>query len=47
MLWDIPIAILNQGIHTYLYDSGARLMRETLASSSDKLEMAKLIGIEI
>jgi hypothetical protein len=47
MLWSIPIAILNQGIHTYLYESGVRIMRETSASSSEKLEMAKLMGIDV
>lgn len=47
MLWSIPIPILNQGIHTYLYEDGVRLMRETSASSSEKQEMARLIGVEI
>jgi mannose/fructose/N-acetylgalactosamine-specific phosphotransferase system component IID len=47
MLWNIPMAILNQGTHTYLYESGVRLMRETSTSSSEKQEMASLMGIEI
>jgi hypothetical protein len=47
MLWDLPICALNQGVHTYLYEEGVRLMRETSASSSEKQEIASLMGIEI
>jgi len=47
MLWNIPVRLLNQATHTYLYDEGYRLMRESSASSSDKLEMAKLMGIDV
>jgi hypothetical protein len=47
MLWDLPICALNQGVHTYLYEEGVRLMRETSVASSDKKEMAQLMGIQI
>jgi hypothetical protein len=47
MLWQIPISIINQGIHTYLYEDGIRLMRETSISSSEKSEVAKLMGIDV
>jgi mannose/fructose/N-acetylgalactosamine-specific phosphotransferase system component IID len=47
MLWNVPMAILNQGTHAYLYDTGVRLTRETSSSSSEKQEIASLMGIEI
>lgn len=47
ILWSIPIAILNQGTHTFLHEAGLKLMRETSASSLEKKEMAKLMGIQI
>jgi len=38
---------LNQGVHTYLFEEGVRLMRETSVASSEKKEMAQLMGIEV
>jgi len=47
ILWNIPIRLLNQGIHAYLYDSGVRVVRDSSVSSEEKTEMARLMGIEI
>jgi hypothetical protein len=47
ILWSVPIRILNQGIHTYLFGSGVKVVRDSSVSSEEKTEMARLMGIEI
>jgi len=47
ILWSIPIRLLNQGIHTYLFDNGVKVVRDSPVSSEEKTEMARLMGIEI
>ena len=47
ILWSVPIRILNQGIHTYLFDSGVKVVRDSSVSSEERAEMARLIGVEI
>jgi hypothetical protein len=47
ILWSIPIRLLNQGIHTYLFDNGVKVVRDSYVSSEERTEMAKLMGIEI
>lgn len=39
--------ILNQGIHTFLYDKGVRVIRENYFSSAEKTDLAKAMGLEI
>jgi hypothetical protein len=47
ILWSIPIRLLNQGIHTYLFDNGVKVVRDSCVSSEDRTEMARLMGVEI
>jgi len=47
ILWSVPIRLLNQGIHTYLYDNGVKVVRDSSASSEERTEMARLMGVEI
>jgi len=47
ILWSIPIRLLNQGIHTYLFDNGVKVVRDSSVSSEDRTEMARLMGVEI
>jgi len=47
ILWSIPIRLLNQGIHTYLFGSGVKVVRDSSVSSEERSEMAKLMGIQI
>jgi len=39
--------LLNQGIHTYLFDNGVKVVRDSSVSSEDRTEMARLMGIQI
>ncbi len=43
----MPIRLLNQGIHTYLFDNGVKVVRDSSVSSEEKNEMARLMGIEV
>jgi len=47
ILWSVPIRLLNQGIHTYLFDGGVKVIRDCSVSSQDKNDIARLMGIEI
>ena len=47
ILWSVPIRLLNQGIHTYLFDNGVKVVRDSSVSSEEKNEMARLMGIEV
>jgi len=47
ILWSVPIRLLNQGIHTYLFGSGVKVVRDSSVSSEDKSEIARLMGIQI
>jgi hypothetical protein len=45
ILWELPLAIVNQGFHVFLHDMGAKLRRVSSASDSDFIEIAKKLNI--
>lgn len=46
LLWELPISVLNQGIHNFLHSKGAKLKRPMLLDGEDRLELAKVMGVE-
>ena len=47
ILWKIPISILNQANHVFLWQAGAHLRRGGKAKMDNIMEMAKAIGVEL
>jgi hypothetical protein len=45
ILWEIPLAILNQGFHVFLQELGLKLKRTSRASDSDFVDIAKKLNI--
>jgi len=45
ILWETPIAVLNQAVHCYLYDAGVKLKRTVRASDDEFIEIAKRLNI--
>lgn len=46
ILWDIPIGILNQANHVFLWQAGATLRRGGRFKMNNIADMAKAMGIE-
>lgn len=46
LLWELPISVLNQGIHNFLYSKGAKLRRPLILDGSERSELAKIMGVE-
>lgn len=46
LLWELPISVLNQGIHNFLYSKGAKLKRPLFLDSKDRIDLAKIMGVE-
>lgn len=47
LLWELPISILNQGFHYYLYSNGVKVRRPSFLSEYKNLEIAKLLGVDL
>ena len=46
MLWELPIAVLNQGIHNFLHSKNVKLRRVLIQDESERDELAKILGVE-
>ncbi|NDB81994.1 MAG: hypothetical protein EB127_04530 [Alphaproteobacteria bacterium] len=45
MLWELPIVILNQGIHNYLYSKGINVRFVQKFSDEDKKDLLKIFNL--
>ncbi|NBS79832.1 hypothetical protein EBS57_08535 [bacterium] len=45
ILWELPITILNQAEHVFLWQDGAKLRRVGYASQKDRRDISKILGI--
>jgi hypothetical protein len=45
ILWEIPMAILVQGMHTYLYHDGAKVRRIKTMKNDEVNEVAASLGV--
>lgn len=46
LLWELPISVLNQGIHNFLYSKGAKLRRPLILDRDEKNELARIMGLD-
>jgi hypothetical protein len=47
VLWEIPISLINQANHTYLWMAGANTKRVTRADSDNIKEIATLLNVKL
>ena len=45
ILWEIPVALLNQAEHVFLWADGAKLRRPGRANRSDLRDMERILGL--
>lgn len=45
ILWEIPVAWLNQAEHVFLWADGAKLRRPGRANRSDLRDMERILGL--
>lgn len=45
ILWEIPICIINQANHTYLWMAGANTKRINKSNSKEIQELAKILDV--
>jgi len=45
ILWDIPLALITQATHTYLWQNGVRCRRRGGELGEDRDSLAKLLGL--
>ena len=45
ILWDIPLALLHQAEHVFLYIEGVKVRRSNHATGSDIRDMERLLGL--
>jgi hypothetical protein len=47
ILWEIPLSVLCQANHVWMWMNGAKVVRRNYANSKEKHEIASLLGVEI
>jgi hypothetical protein len=45
ILWDLPLVLLNQAEHVFLWHNGVRLRRPGRMHGQDKRDIEQLLGI--
>ena len=45
ILWEIPISILNQGMHTFFHRKNIKLKRSRQAAEWQNKEISRLLGL--
>lgn len=45
ILWSLPISLLHQAEHVYLWHDGAKLRRPGFVTSQDRRDMERILGI--
>jgi hypothetical protein len=47
ILWEVPLSILCQANHVWMWMNGAKVMRRSSGTSKHKQEIADILGIQI
>ena len=47
ILWEIPLAVMCQANHVWMWMNGTKVVRRKSASDNDKKEIANILGVEI
>ena len=45
IVWELPLALLHQGQHVFLWADGAKLRRPGRVTGSDRRDMERILGI--
>jgi hypothetical protein len=45
ILWHLPVALMHQAEHVYLWEQGAKLRRPGRATGQDRRDIERLLGI--
>jgi len=47
ILWEVPLSVLCQASHVWMWMNGAKVVRRKSGTTKDKQELASILGVEI
>lgn len=47
IIWEIPIGILNQANHVFMWEAGIAVKRNSRTKAKDIQEIASIMGVEL
>lgn len=45
IFWELPVALLHQGQHVFLWEAGAKLRRPGRVTGEDRRDIEQMLGI--
>jgi len=47
ILWQVPLSVMCQANHVWMWINGAKVVRRKSGTNKDKQEIANMLGVEI
>jgi len=47
ILWEVPLSVMCQANHVWMWMNGAKVVRRKTGTKTDKQEIANILGVEI